>query len=236
MGRFVNTMWGAVGIGALFVSAVASAHAVELKNLPANVHFVFSASNPKVQTLGGTIIGCKGVSGSGEFTSERLGAAEFKFTECTEPVLKVSCTGLGDTTSGSITMKGEFHTRHLLPEGEGVNVAVLVVGAHFLCFGILFSDSGCAATMDLLSSKGGTSIVGVLRSSVYAAFLQTSGDASPVSIDTDNSLGMESCEIFGKQEEKAATTYGLLAEGTIEQFRNSKGEETTELVDLTGTP
>jgi len=225
----------AIAALALGIATVSPANAAELKNLPEKVTFTFKSSGSlRLETLGGKGVDCTSLTGHGEFTSERLGIAEFKFTECKEPSIGITCTGLSDTT-GNVTVAASFHTRHLLPASEGVDVATLISSVHFSCLGVLFTDSGCQASMDLLTTSGGENIVGKLRSSVFIDYLQERGDQKPTSIDTDNGLAMEVCELITKQESGTGESSGLLDSGTIEKFEVN-GKSATELVDLTGTP
>jgi len=194
-----------------------------------------AGENTKLETLGGSKIECKKVTGSGETTSVQLGKVEFKFVECEEPALKVKCTGLGDTVTGSITVKeAEFHIRHLLPASEGANLAVLVKGIHFSCLGILFTVEGCVASMDILTLAG-VSAVNLLVLDVVVDFLQEKGDQKPISIDTESGLAMENCELKTKKETAAAESSGQLGSGTLEKFEKG-GVPVTILIDLKLTP
>jgi len=227
-----------MAILSLSVVATSAASALTLEGLPAKLKFSFaSTAGEKTQlvTLSNKNILCESVSGSGEFLSARLGDVEFKFIKCKDDVIGTTCTGLSDT-SGNITVKGEFHLRHLLSPSEAfVTLAILVSGVHFSCLGILFTVNGCVASDDVLTEKGGVNAVNVLRSSYFANFLQSGGDAVVKSIDTDNSLGMEACTLLTKQENGTAETSGQLGSGTINGFKNEKGETVTALIDLTGT-
>lgn len=206
--------------------------------LPAKATFTVKSTageNMRLETLGGKKIECRKDTGSGEVVSGRLGSLELKWTECEEPTLKTKCTGLGDTF-GNITVKAEFHLRHLLPASEGVDLLALVGHVHFTCLGVLFLMLGCVASGDILDKSGGVSVVNKLLSSLFLNILQEKGDGKVVSVDTDNGLGMENCEL--KIAEGTSGTYesaGQLGSGTIETCK-SAGVECTFLIDLTGTP
>jgi len=222
--------------GALIAAPIGSA--LELVNLPLKVKFTLGAGEGGggafvIETLGARRLECKAFAGSGEFTSERLGVAEFKFKECKDPILGTTCTGLSDT-AGNVTVKGEFHTRHLLPASEGVNAIMLAGTVHLSCLGVLFTALGCIASMDLLT-KSSTSIVNTLVETVLIDLLQEKGEPKPLSVATDNSLGMENCVLLLKQEVKEFESAGLLDSGVITKFEK-EGKAVTELVDLSGTP
>ena len=228
-----------MAILSLSIAATSAASALTLEGLPAKLKFSFaSTAGEKTQlvTLGGKNILCESVSGSGEFLSMRLGDVEFKFIKCKDDLLGTTCTGLSDT-AGNITVKGEFHLRHLLSPNEAfVTLVILVSGVHFSCLGILFTVNGCVASDDVLTEKGGSNAVNVLRSSYFANFLQSGGDAVVTSIDTDTSLTtMEECVLLTKQEGGTAETSGQLGSGTINGFKNEKNETVTALSDLSGT-
>jgi len=204
--------------------------------LPEKAKFTFKSStgeNTRLETLAGKKIECKKVTGSGEATSARLGSLELKMTECEEPGLKVKCTGLSDTT-GNITIKGaEFHLRHLLPGSEGMDFLILVGSIHFSCSIVLFTVSGCTASMDILTKSGGENAVNKLLASLFVNFLQEKGDTKPVSVDTDGALAMENCELKSKEGSGANESAGQLGAGTIEACKVAV--ECTFLLDLSGT-
>jgi len=185
-----------------------------------------------VEALGGKVIVCAGVTGSGEFTAERKGSIEFKFTECKEKLTGFKCTGLTDGTTGSITFKTEFDVRHLLPNSEGVDIALLFGTIHFSCLGVLLTVSGCAASADMVTKAGGESVVNKSVERAYLAFLQEKGDQKVTSIDTDGSLGMEECVTKLKQEAGASEGGGVLLELELEKFELGP---VSMLVELAGT-
>jgi len=223
----------------LGIASASMAQAVEfhLKVLPEDAKFTFASTantETRLETLEKKAIVCKKVEGSGNFTTERLGQVEFKFSSCKDAILGTTCTGLADT-AGNITVKGEFHIRHLLPATEGVNIAVLVTGVHFSCLGILFTVNGCIASKDILKEKAGVSAVNLLLTEMFVEFSQNAGDPSVPSIDTDNSLAMETCELLTKQEAGSAVMSGQAGSGTLKNFQNKEGVSVTGLIDLEGT-
>src|SRR5262249_49164298 len=138
-------------------------------------------ASPKWETLSGKLIECSSVSGSAEFTSERLGVIEYKFIGCAAKVLgiTVKCTGLeaGDKV-GEILFKAEFHLRTLLnqPTPLGSSLAVLLGHVHFECTGVLFLALGAACSDDIRTAKGGELVERQLLSSWWLAYL-TNGSA-----------------------------------------------------------
>jgi len=226
----------------LGVTIASVAQAVETlpKLLPAGLGFSFKSKVgeiTKLSTLGGKSIECEKVTGSGEeAANESLGKVEFKFEKCKDSLLKTTCTGLSDT-AGNITVKNtEWHLRHLLkPEEAFVNIVILVPAGsvHFSCLGILFTVEGCVASMDILT-LGGLNAVNLLLSDAMVNFLTTNGDPNPLSVDTEDSLGMENCELKTKQENQAAESSGQSGTGEIEKCE-AGGKECTFLIELAGT-
>jgi len=211
--------------------------AVVLDVLPAGLTYSLSnflSSIFKRETLSGKKVECKTATGGGEYTSERLGRIELKFSGCKDGVLGTTCTGLTDK-AGAITEVGEVHVRHILTETKAVNVVILLQATHFSCLGILLVESGCVASDELLTESGGENLVNKLVKSSFAAFLQLNGDAVTQSVSTDAGLGMESCVLSTKQESGSpeSTSWSLsLSFGTFEHL----GVTITALVDLTNSP
>lgn len=229
----------------VIVAMAGSAEAGELKVLSPHMKFSFSHPTPSTaQTLSGKRLECSSVTGSGEMTSERLGVAEVKFVGCSTQVLglTVKCTGLeaGDK-EGEVLIKVEFHFRHLLINGNPSEASLMILlgHAHLTCAGVLFLKLGSICSDELLTAKGGESAINRLLSSGFAAFLGSNGDAVVHEVDTDNSLGMETCEVLLKEGTSESNKYEsatvLSGEGTVESFKNEKNETVTGLLDETGT-
>jgi hypothetical protein len=216
------------------LTAASIAQGVELKLLPPKAKFNYnSIGGATLETLTGKKVECEHVEGKGEVLSERLGEVTLVFEGCKS--LGIACTGLSDTTSGHITIEAEFHIRHLL-EGEGVSIAFLVGHVHFSCSIVLLLVLGCVASMDLLSGEKGENVVNHLRMSYFVSFLQTKGDQEPTSIDTDNSLAMETCTLKVKEGTGEYVSSGLLGSGEVKDCENEIGQLCTFLIDLSGTP
>jgi len=235
-----------IAILSLSIAATTAAQAVELKMLPEKAKFSFKSSGAtRWKTLGGKAIECESVSGTGEAVSERLGLVDFLFLGCKEPTLKVNCTGLNDTTTGSILVHAEYHLRHLLEHPTDVDLVILILGdgttgstaEHYSCFGVLFTRTGCLASDDILLVNKELWLAGQLEKELLVNFLPKeagSGDALNTSIDTDNSLGMESCMLLTKQEAGTAESTSLEVTLTFQNCEHG-GVACTFLYDLTGT-
>jgi len=225
---------------ALIASEASTAGAISLDALPGTIAnpvlFKFentTAEKVDFESVGGHLIACGAVKGSGEL-HEGLGAIEFKFTGCLEPSIGIKCTGLGNA-EGEIAFKAEqVYLRHLLStEGKPLEVSMLVrMGVvHFSCAIVLFILEGCATSMDLLTEPKGAGILGKLRESFFANYLQEKGVPKPLSIDTIGSTGMEECTLFVKEGEKAVERAALLAPLKLSKFTQN-GFAVTVLVDL----
>jgi len=240
-----------IAILSLSIAATTAAQAVELKFLPEKAKFSFKSTGKTVlRKLGtATTVECLTVEGTGEATSERLGLIDFLFLDCLEPSLKVKCTGLNDTTTGSILVHAEYHLRHLLKEPgpeKDLILVILVLGdgttgstaAHFSCLGVLQTVTGCVASDHLLLDNKELWLAGQLEKLFLVNFLPkvgSLGDQSYTSVDTDNSLGMETCVLSAKQEGGTAESASQEGNGEVEKCTTSTGTECTFLIDLTGS-
>jgi hypothetical protein len=231
-----------MAIFAVSIAATTAAQAVTLEILPAKAKFTFESKAGEatiLRTLGGKKVECEKVTGTAEATSARLGPVEFKFVGCKEPATSVSCTGLEDAESGHITVKAEFHIRHLLNgAANGVSLMILVGHVHFTCLIILFLVLGSVCSDDILNMSGGEPADNKLLSSFFVSFLDSgtlekpTGDPKVTEVDTDNSLEMAKCELLTKEgtsAEKLYETSSQLGSGTM------KPTTGTALIDLSGT-
>jgi len=242
--RQLKMLWVAL-MAALSLGVVATsvAQAVELKYLPENSSFLLKSDSERaiLETLGKKAVECLSLTGGGETTSERLGLVELDFKDCLVKGVGTKCTGLSDVTTGNITLKGEWHLRHLLaPDELYANMVLLISGAHFSCLGVLFLVNGCVASGDRLldgteSQKEKSAKEGEAgHESFLLNFSQTAGDAQIKEIDKDNSLGMETCELKTKQEAGANESSGEAVNVIVEKCKQG-GNACLFSYDLTGT-
>lgn len=135
---------------AVFASAAAlssSALALELpENLPVSESTrTFTGKNEgetEFKTVGIAPVKCTEVTGEGsEEAKKPLGTVHFDFKNCTteESGLKVKCTGLGETTSGTILVLGTWHL--VFDRKKGGTFAELTTGPLFLISLVHFSCS-----------------------------------------------------------------------------------------------
>jgi hypothetical protein len=221
------------------IAVAAASQAAEFRALPEKLKFSYKANEAtEFIDLGLQKLRCAAATGTGAFTSERLGTIELKLTNCEDPTFKFPCMGLGDTTAGNVTIKAEFHLRHLLLNNTpgDVSLMLLLGTVHINCNVVLLLISGSVCSDDVLTEKGGLNVINLLRSTAFMDFLQTGGDAVVTSVDTDNSLAMEECKMEVKEDSGASESGAVLSEGTLEKFQNAKGEAVTGLIDLSGTP
>jgi len=230
----------------LSIAATTTTQAVTLKFLPEKAKSTFKSTGKTIlrKLGGGAAVECLSVSGTAEGITEELGLVDFLFLDCLDTVLKTKCTGLNDTTTGSILVHAEWHLRHLLEHPTDVDLVILILGdgttgstaAHFSCLGVLQTVTGCVASDDLLLDNKELWLAGQLEKLFLVNFLPKeagSGDALNTSIDTANSLGMENCILLSKQEAGTAESSSQEGNGEVEKCE-SGGVACTFLIDLTG--
>lgn len=234
-----------LAVSVTFIAVIAStAQANPPELLPAKAQFTFTSSGTTtLLTLTAKKVECEKVTGTGEVgANESLGTVEFKFVGCTTTVLglKVKCTGLeaGDK-EGEILFGAEWHLRHLLINNapEHVSLMILPGHVHWECAGVLFLVLGSVCSDDLLTKENGSpSIENLLLASVYADFLieGTSGDPVVKEVDTNNSLGMEKCELLAKEGTSETNKYATAAQGGAGTITASTPSGTL-LIELVGT-
>jgi hypothetical protein len=123
------------------VAATASALPQVLPETSGKSSEAISTAEPKLVTLGGSVITCVKAKGTTTETgSTPLGLFHITFEKCTTVAggVTVPCTGLGDATSGEILTLGEYH---LVYDKNSVELPVailfLIEHVHFTCGGIV---------------------------------------------------------------------------------------------------
>jgi hypothetical protein len=218
----VAALMAVFALGAM-VSATASAE--ELPNfLPlgtaANpVTFTDKSGKGTIETVGGKTISCTSDTSTGEVTGPRLGKFDVLFLGCESSGIK--CTGLKDTTTGSVLLKGTFHIRTLLTEKKHVYIVLLLEHVHMSCL-VLVLLLGCMAGL-LLSPN-------VLSSTLTIHFKQTKGvqDVTEVASEGSGSTD-EKCTLSTKIGTGAEEQTGILTEEEGEKFEQG-GKSVTALV------
>jgi hypothetical protein len=122
-------------IGAI-ASASASAALPEFKPVPTK--FTFTSGKSVLEQKGGlSPIECAKdeSAGTNEITTEKKGKFDVLFLECKVALTGEQCTGLNDTTAGSILALGEFHLFYINKETKDVGQALLLQEVHFECAG-----------------------------------------------------------------------------------------------------
>jgi hypothetical protein len=218
-----------LGLALIAVFALGAA-AASVASAGTTFNFASTAGEKtRLETTGKEKIECTSVSGSGKATSDELGTVTFNFIGCEEPSLKVKCTGLSNTTTGEITVTGEYHFRYLLPEpNSGVQLVILINHVHFSCSIALFLVLGCVSSMDLEKSKGGGNLEETLITSYFVNFLQENGVQKPNTIDPGEP--MTSCTLKTMKGTGAEVESGQLGSGTVNEFKNEGGTAVTILL------
>jgi hypothetical protein len=173
MGRFKVLGVVSLAVFALGVVMASSASAAlpqllnAKKEVPALVTFKGSGTELKFATLAGKEVKCTSYTSTTEINTEgRLGPFHIDLTGCTvkEAGLTLTCTGLGDATSGLILALGTVHFvfTALSPPTLAVAALLLLEPVHFLCksgiIEVLLKVLGsqlCSATpINKLEAKG----------------------------------------------------------------------------------
>jgi hypothetical protein len=161
--RFVMKRFSSLGVGLLVVlAAVAamatSAFAVQPSNLPTGAKaFTGVAEGSTVYHSEQGNVTCTAAKGSGEETSNEppLGSFHIDFENCELDKLKAKCTGLGETTAGTVLVLGTWHLvfdREVGHAFAGLTVATLflVNAVHFSCSAlVLIVTEGEVLCLDL---------------------------------------------------------------------------------------
>jgi hypothetical protein len=217
----VAALMAVFALGAM-VSATASAE--ELPNfLPLGTEAnpvigIGKSGAGTLETVGGKTVKCTSSTSTGEATGPKLGRFDILLLGCESSGIK--CTGLKDTTAGSVLVKGTFHIRRLLTEVKHVYIAFLIEHVHFSCL-ILILVLGCKAGL-LLSPN-------VLSSTLILHLKQKAGVQEPTEIASESGSTDEKCTLSIKIGAGAEEQAGELAEGEAEKFEQG-GKSVTALV------
>jgi hypothetical protein len=157
-----------------------------------------------------TTIKCKKAPlgpGGGELTNKKLGTVDLLLLECKSSALP-TCTGLTDTTAGSILVTGTWHIRGLLPKGSGVVQILLLNELHFECGTVLVTVRGCAVAK--------IEPVGVKTMKFTLNYKKGAGEESEWhAVDTESGEGMEECVMQAEVNGSAFATAWEVAEGEV---------------------
>src|ERR1700720_4403261 len=106
------------------------------------VKFIDKSGAGTFRTAGGTVLTATSDESTGEYLSTALGEFDILFLGVKSS--GVACTGLPDTVSGSVLVKGTFHLVYLLAlSAKHVGVAFLLNEVHFSCSIVLVRLRGC---------------------------------------------------------------------------------------------
>jgi cytochrome oxidase Cu insertion factor (SCO1/SenC/PrrC family) len=141
------TVVGLAILAALAISAlgVASASAAQPKYLPGSGTLTFASGAAKLQTVSGSTVKCTSDEGTGTIESETKGTFDLLFLGCeSEGFIKAKCTGLSDTTTGSVLVTGSFRPGRITAGGTVVEVST-INAVHFSCSIVLVVVTGSLA-------------------------------------------------------------------------------------------
>jgi len=176
--------------------------------------------------LGGSFEGVKSKKDEGtlEINSLKLGLFDILFLE-TKDAIGTTCTGLNDTTAGSVLALGTFHIRDYTTSGGALLTAadILLIPVHFSCGGTLVVVSGCvlgAMSPENTKLKGG---------GLSIKFEKASGkeDNALITVLNEGNTASENCELLSENSINTTTklVFEETTEGLLPAFRNGTGTE-----------
>jgi hypothetical protein len=167
------------------------------------------------QVKGLAAVECEKSTGTQKITGPKVGSFTEKFEGCKAP-LSGKCTGLGDTTAGTITTGGAFDLRYIKISPVDVGVLFLINETHF----------ECEKLIELVSVKG--CVVGLItpansKTKVFTVQLkQTKGVNEFTEVLTEKAT---------KETEKEGCK--LLSEMNGAEFKQAGQENTDEVTETT---
>jgi|SwirhisoilCB2_FD_contig_31_29197360_length_733_multi_3_in_0_out_0_1 hypothetical protein len=210
------TVIGLAVVAALAISAlgVASASAAQPTYLPGSG--TLSAKSNAASTLatvGGNTVVCPTVEGTITIGSTTTGSFDLLFLGCESAgFIKAKCTGLSDTTSGSVLATGNFRTGRITAGGTPVEVST-VNAVHFSCSIVLVTVTGSLACPVTPTNKK------VKTTEHYTVKCEVAGGGKPKIASVEN----------------AAET-GTEAVGLKSSINEGAAEESSEAATLEATP
>jgi hypothetical protein len=161
-----------------------------------------AATSPKSEAAGGALVTeCGKLEGTATFMGAKTGSVDLLFLECTGKVLGISvgkCTGLNDTTTGSLLLKGTFTL------GFELETLIPVIGlsfesAHFECGSTLTVVTGCLV--------GTTTLV---KSNTQEWLFKASGGKQELTDYTNDKGEMVSCKLLSSINGGEAKEFSLI--------------------------
>jgi hypothetical protein len=206
----------------------AAASATEPNILPEGTALapLTGTSSSGLSSFGNGVITVESPASTGTFegTSAKLGNFDALFTGSHLSGTEVKCTGLNDTTPGSILAKGTFHIRDY-KKGTELRTAIIFLISpeiHFECGELLVIVKGCVAAA--LTPDNNT-----LVTSLTATLAKTAGDNQIVKVLNEANTAEENCELLSKE---GAGVFKLSSEVTTQTLTGFKqsGSAVTVLV------
>jgi hypothetical protein len=167
-----------------------------------------ASTSPKFEAEGGNLkVECTKSEGTGEVTGAKTATFDELFLGCKATIFGLpvgTCTGLNDTTAGSILAKGTTTLGYLLGTLTPVTALTLNPEVHFECGSNLTVVKGClAGTTTLAKSLTGT-----------LTFTGTAGKQA-VTDYTNDAGTMVACELLSSLNGAAFRPADLVKTGTL---------------------
>jgi hypothetical protein len=193
---------------------------------PGGTEIVSATTSSGTSTFGNGLLEFTSSTSTGTQTGNaaKLGSFDILF-EKTASVLGPVCTGLSDTTKGSILVLGTFHIRDY-KEGTNLRTAriLLLLPVHFECEGgILFVWLGCLA--------GAITPENVLTKTLTNSFVKngSKNDNVIITILNETNTAEEACQFLASEDGGAFKLANLVTTQLITGFKQN-GAEVTVLV------
>jgi hypothetical protein len=226
--KFLGAAIVAVLALACTLSATASAEmAPNVLPLGTETNPLTGTSSSAVSTFGNGLLKVESKKSEGTFsgTSEKLGTFDALFLE-SKDTLGRTCTGLNDTTAGSILALGTFHIRDYKNAANELKTAIIFLlspEVHFECGTLLVVVKGCVAGALTPESTLSTSLTATLAKN------GSLNDNIIVKVENEALTGEENCELLSKTDEGAFELSAEVTTQTLTGFKQG-GSAVTVLV------
>jgi hypothetical protein len=227
----MSKMFGLAVVAMLIIGglATASAFAVEAEFTPAP-NVIKEVKSGAGELSGGSLpVNCTSDEGGeaggkgGTVSAAKKGTYDVLFLGCSAAGGLVKCTGLEDTTVGSILSKGEFEPVYVLKEGgttgdEDPAIVFFTKTVHFSCGTTLAVVTGSACGLVTPANKK------VKVGEHYTVTLEGNKSKETYSKVKNATTGLLKCQLFEEENEKPETKKQAFEKTTEEVFLEKESE------------
>jgi hypothetical protein len=227
----------AITIATLTLTAITTATAqaaATLPNLlptagPGTTEIISATTSSGKSTFGNGILEISSSTSKGTATMNALKLGSFDaLLENTKSVLGPVCTGLSDTTKGSILILGTFHLRDY-KEGTNLRIAdiILLLPVHFECEGgILVVVLGCLA--------GALTPENVLTKTLTNSYVKngTRNDNVIITVLNETNTAEEACQLLASENSGTFKLSNFVSTQIVSGMKQNGAEITVLLMPL----